>query len=160
MDTRPVRASDRSWVESLVREHFASPRIVSRGVVHDALSLQGLIAEREGVPLGLLLYRMATAECKVVVLIAVCKREGVGRCLLQTMRRIAEAAGCRRLWLVTTNNNFGAIAFYNAVGWTQVAVHHGAIKEARRLKPSIPEFDADGTPIEDEIEFEVHLEGA
>ena len=39
MDTRPVRASDRSWVESLVSEHFASPRIVSRGVVHDSLIL-------------------------------------------------------------------------------------------------------------------------
>ncbi len=34
------------------------------------------------------------------------------------------------------------------------------MREARRLKPEIPEFGEDGTPIEDEIEFELNLEGA
>ena len=33
------------------------------------------------------------------------------------------------------------------------------MRESRRLKPEIPEFAADGTPIEDEIEFELLLEG-
>jgi hypothetical protein len=67
------------------------------------------------------------------------------------------AAGCRRLWLITTNANHDGLAFYRAVGWSQVAVHRGAVGEARRLKPEIPLHAADGTPIEDEIEFELVL---
>jgi len=142
-----------------MNEHFSSSRAMSRGILHDALSLPGLVAERDGVPVGLLLYRMERDECEVVVLIASVRREGIGRALLGAIQPIARRAGCRRLWLVTTNDNRSGRALYRAVGWTQVAVHRGAIREARRLKPEIPEFGEEGTPIEDEIEFELNLEG-
>ena len=39
-----------------------------------------------------------------------------------------------------------------------VATHCGAVKEARRLKPQIPAFGPDGTPIEDELEFEIRFD--
>lgn len=160
MRIRNRRANDRAWVESLVSEHGGSSRVVSRGIVHDALSLPGLVVERDGVPVGLLLYRIDRNECEIVVLIATARRKGIGHALLGEIEPIARRAGCRRLWLITTNDNRSALAFYRAVGWTQVAVHRGAIREARRLKPEIPEFGEDGTPIEDEIEFELNLEGA
>ena len=73
-------------------------------------------------------------------------------------RSLAHAASCQRLWLVTTNANQAALAFYTAVGWRQVAVHGDAVRAARRLKPEIPACGADGTPIEDEIEFECLLD--
>ncbi|MCX5768660.1 MAG: GNAT family N-acetyltransferase, partial [Candidatus Hydrogenedentes bacterium] len=98
-------------------------------------------------------------ECEAVVVIAIRPRQGVGRFLLQSLHRTAEAEGCRRLWLITTNNNLGAISFYRAMGWTQAATHYGAVREARRLKPEIPELDEHGTPIEDEVEFEVRMDG-
>lgn len=50
-----------------------------------------------------------------------------------------------------------AIKMYRALGWDQVAVHRGAVRAARELKPEIPEFDELGQPIEDEIEFEYRL---
>jgi ribosomal protein S18 acetylase RimI-like enzyme len=59
--------------------------------------------------------------------------------------------------LVTTNDNLPAIAFYRKLGWRQVAIHRGAIADARRLKPEIPEFGANGLPKEDEIEFDLTL---
>ena len=40
-----------------------------------------------------------------------------------------------------------------------VAIHSGAVHEARKLKPEIPKYDGDGAPIEDEVEFELWLEG-
>jgi ribosomal protein S18 acetylase RimI-like enzyme len=67
------------------------------------------------------------------------------------------AAGCRRLWLITTNDNTPAIRFYQRQGMRVVAVHHNAIVDARRIKPEIPEFGVDGQPICDEIEFEIDL---
>jgi GNAT superfamily N-acetyltransferase len=140
-------------------DHFGSSRAVSRGVLHDALSLPGVIAEEDSKPLGVLLYRLDQDQCEVVVLISVLRRRGIGRSLMAAVQVIAADAGCARLWLVTTNDNRGAIEFYRAIGMELVAIHRGAVHEARGLKPEIPEFGEDGIPIEDEIEFELPLEG-
>jgi GNAT superfamily N-acetyltransferase len=160
MEARELAIDDRPWAERLVSRRFASPRLVSRGVLHDSRSLPGLIAERDGMPVGILQYHVAGEQCEVVVLIAVHSRRGVGRFLLRAAEPIARSHGCRRLWLITTNDNWVALSFYRAIGWRQVAVHRGAVRESRRLKPEIPELAADGTPIEDEIEFELLLDGA
>ncbi len=79
---------------------------------------------------------------------------------MTAVQAIANDAACIRLWLVTTNDNRGAIEFYRAIGMRFVAIHRGAVSEARRLKPEIPELNEDGIPIEDEIEFELPLEGS
>ncbi len=139
--------------------HFGSSRVASRGVLHDALSLPGLVAEEDSQPLGLLLYRLDHDECEVVVLMSVLRRQGIGRSLMAAVQEIAIDAGCTRLWLVTTNDNRGALEFYRAIGMRLVAIHRGAVHDARRLKPEIPEFNENGVPIEDEIEFELPLEG-
>ena len=78
MKARDVLPTDRPWIEAQVAAEFGSPRVVSRGVVHDALSLPGLVAERGGCPMGLLLFRIDRGECEVVVLIAARRRECVG----------------------------------------------------------------------------------
>lgn len=159
MEARELTPDDRNWAASLVARKNASTRVVSRGVLHDTLTLPGLIAKSEDVPLGLLHYRVTGEELEVVVLIAVRRRQGVGRLLLRAAESLARSHGCRRLWLITTNDNRVAVSFYRAVGWRLVAVHRGAVRESRRLKPEIPECAADGTPIEDEIEFELVLGG-
>ena len=74
MEARELAIDDRSWVERLVSSHFGSSRIVSRGVLHDSGSLPGLIAENDGMRVGLLQYRVAGDRCEVVVLIAVPSR--------------------------------------------------------------------------------------
>lgn len=160
MEVRPLQEKDRHWAEGVVSRHNASRRVVSRGVLHDTRALPGLIAESDSLPVGLLHYRVAEEQLEVVVLAAIRRRQGVGRLLLRAAESLARARGCRRCWLVTTNDNSGAIRFYRALGWRQAAVHRGAVREARRLKAEIPELAADGTPIEDEIEFELRLDGA
>jgi GNAT superfamily N-acetyltransferase len=159
MEARELTRDDRSWAARLVARQNASSRVASRGVLHDTLTLPGLIAERQGVPVGLLHYHVVGEQLEVVVLISVRRRHGVGRLLLRAAESVARSHGCRRLWLITTNDNRVAISFYRAVGWRLVTVHRGAVRESRRLKPEIPECAADGTPIEDEIEFELLLGG-
>jgi len=61
------------------------------------------------------------------------------------------------LWLITTNDNDPAIAFYLSTGLRQVAVHRGALAESRKLKPEIPLIGHGGKPIDDEIEFEIQI---
>ena len=157
MVIRQAAVAERPWVRRVVSESFGSPRIVSRGVLHAADDLAGLVAEEDGEPVGLLLYHVDARECEVVVLISLKERHGVATALLTEAGRVARGAGCHRLWLVTTNDNLPAIQFYRNRGWRHVATHRGAVTMARRLKPEIPGFGANGLPKEDEIEFELRL---
>lgn len=157
---RPVTPADRPWVNEAVEEHFGSTRIVSRGVVHDGPGLPGLVAVRDAVPCGLLLYAIRELEWEVVALISLVRRTGVATALVGALERLARDAGCRRLWLITTNDNRPAIEFYTGRGWCLKAVHEGAVAEARRVKPEIPDLGHDGVPIRDELEFELLLSGS
>ena len=75
------------------------------------------------------------------------------------MRNAAIAAGCTRLWLITTNDNLRALALYQRWGMEIVAFHRHAVTKARRdLKPSIPERGAQGIPIAHELELELRLQ--
>jgi ribosomal protein S18 acetylase RimI-like enzyme len=159
MRIRELNPSDIPWVESIVTEQFGSPRVVSRGILHDARELAGLVAEVNSKPEGLLQYRWDGNQCEIVVLISAIRREGIGRALIKAAQAKARQSGCDRLWLISTNNNRVALEFYRAIGWNQVAIHRGAVREARKLKPEIPEVDEEGTAIEDEIEFELRING-
>jgi hypothetical protein len=63
------------------------------------------------------------------------------------------------VWLVTSNDNLDAIRFYQRRGLRLVAVHPGAIDQAREIKPAIPLVGHYGIPIRDELEFELSLDG-
>jgi GNAT superfamily N-acetyltransferase len=69
----------------------------------------------------------------------------------------ARAAGCRRLWLITTNDNLPALRFYQKRGFVLVRLHRGAVAGSRRLKPEIPLTGSEGIPIRDELELELEL---
>ena len=154
---RPVYASDRPWVVRLLEEHWHSSRIVTRGGVHEADRLPGFVAEVEGQSVGLVTYHTDAGECEVVSLNSLRAGLGVGSALLGAAREAARVAGCRRVWLITTNDNLDSLRFYQKRGWRLVAIHRGAVDEARRLKPQIPRTGKDGIPLHDEIELEVLL---
>jgi GNAT superfamily N-acetyltransferase len=157
MDIRSVTPEDQPWIRDLLSAHFASPRVVSRGVLHQADELPGLVAVRDESPIGVLLYDCRGDQCEVVVLIAIEEGRGVATALLEAVKSVALAGSCRRMWLITTDDNTPAIDFYQRRGWTKVATYHGAMAESRRLKPELPEIGRDGIPIRDEIEFERRL---
>lgn len=154
---RPVQDGDRAWVAALLKEYWASARIVTRGRVHEADHLPGFIAEVEDEPLGLLTYHIEDNQCEVVSLNSL--REGlcIGSRLLDAAKEHAQAAGCRRMWLITTNDNLAALGFYQKRGWRLVAIHRDALEESRRLKPEIPRVGIDGIPVRDELELELSL---
>ena len=70
-------------------------------------------------------------------------------------RAARQAAGCTRLWVITTNDNVNALRFYQRRGFCLVTVHRGAVDRSRAtLKPEIPAAGAYGIPLRDEIELE------
>jgi len=81
-------------------------------------------------------------------------RTGIGTALLESVCCEAQSRGCRRVWLITTNDNIDAIQFYQRRGSVLKAVYPDAIAESRKLKPQISLIGEHGIPIRDEIEFE------
>ena len=59
MEIRSIGPEDGAWVLGCLVEHFASPRIVSRGVLHQADTLPGLVAVAGADPAGCDLPRVA-----------------------------------------------------------------------------------------------------
>ncbi len=127
-------------------------------VMHQADALPGFIGLYRGEPSALLTYCVKNGEMEVVSLHAAISGRGLGSHLLESARLRARDLQCRRLWLITTNDNEPAIAFYTHWGMHLAAVHRGAIAESRKVKPEISLFGVGGRSIEDEIEFELVLE--
>ncbi len=155
---RPIRAQDRQWVHGLLISHWGSVKIISRGREHSADKLPGFIAALCGRPVGLLTYHIARGACEIVTLDSLREGIGVGSALLHAMVDLARTVKCHRLWLITTNDNTGAIKFYQRRGFSVCAVHHGAVSGARKRKPQIPTHNQEGIPIEHEWELERILE--
>jgi GNAT superfamily N-acetyltransferase len=84
---------------------------------------------------------------------------GTGSALLAAVIDAARTAGAVRVWLITTNDNLDAIAWYEHKGFAVSEVRPGAVDEARAmLKPSIPPRNAsNGLAISDEIELTLAL---
>lgn len=176
---RPIRASDKAWVECTLNERWGSTRMVSRGVLRDIAAHEGFIATREG--------SGEQAHSGGGFGQVHCHARGFGHThrlghLRDSGRRVRDdaaaiaggghwrrrgaharsadaaiAAGYGRLWLVTTNDNTRSLRFYQRRGFTVAAVHINALQQARKLKPGIPLTGADGIPLRDEIELEMRL---
>lgn len=154
MRIREGCAEDEEWKLQRLLERWGSRRVVSRGCVHDALELPSLVAERDGVPVGLATFALRDDACELVTLDAFEQGSGVGSALIEAGCRFARTRGCQRLWLITSNDNLPAVRFYQRRGFRLIAVHQDAITRARReLKPEIPELGLDDIPVRDELEL-------
>lgn len=149
--------SCRPWVRQLLEAEWGGSIVVSRGRVHDASHLPGFIALDGNRPVGLVTYRIDGDACELVTLNSLVPGVGIGSALVSEVKDLATAAGCRRLWLITTNDNTQALRFYQKSGFRLVALHRDALEESRKLKPTIPLVGKDGIQLRDELELEIGL---
>ncbi len=154
---RPTTAADTDWVEQFTTRHWTTAFVVAHGEVLWPHRLAGFVAEQDGAPVGLVTYHVYGATCEVVTLDSDLPGRGIGTRLLEEVAAAARAAGCSRLWLITTNDNLHALGFYQRRGFRLVAVHPDALERSRRLKPSLPLLGADRIPLRDELELEMRL---
>jgi hypothetical protein len=70
-------------------------------------------------------------------------------------RALARGRRCRRIWVLTTNDNLDALRFDRRRGLSLAELHPGAVDTAReRLKPTIPCIGDHEIPIRDELVLE------
>lgn len=109
---RPLNKGDHTWVAHLLREQWGSTKVVSRGRIHHADELSGFIAVQKDKPVGLVTYRIDGDQCEVVTINSLVEGQGIGSALLDAVKDLVAAAQCKRLWLITTNDNLAALRFY------------------------------------------------
>jgi len=149
---------DRAWAAEFIAERWGGETIVGHGTVYRPASLPGFVAWRAGERIGLVTYHLDGDACEIVTIDSQQPGMGVGRELIEAVRHVAQDVGCRRLWLVTTNDNLEALGFYQKRGFALAALHRNALEASRRLKPEIPLVGLHGIPLRDEIELEMLLE--
>jgi ribosomal protein S18 acetylase RimI-like enzyme len=156
---RPTIESDRPYIRDTFLK-WGDEFVVTRGRKVYFGDVEGFCAfDNSDDRLGLVTYQISTDQCEIITLDTSMKRFGIGTALIEAVKARARLSGCRRLWLITTNDNVSALRFYQLIGFHVVAVHTNAIAESRRLKPSIPMTGRHGIPIRDELEFEMTLPG-
>jgi ribosomal protein S18 acetylase RimI-like enzyme len=150
---RAVDEQDQVWIETLLVDHWGSTEIVSRGKVLNAERLPAFLAELGGERMGLLTFHIVEGDCEIVTLNSLSEGSGLGKALLQAVEAEAREKRCKRLWLITTNDNVDALRFYQKLGFHLAALYPNAIERFREFKPQIPLIGHYGIPIRDEIEL-------
>jgi GNAT superfamily N-acetyltransferase len=151
------RPEDRATLEAFLRERNAL-RVARRGVVVDSLDHPAVLARSAGELAGVATYVVDGDGCELLTLHAATGWTGIGSALLAAVQDLARDAGCRRLWVVTTNDNVDALRFYQRRGFRLARMRPGAVDRSREtLKPEIPRSGAHGIPLRDELELEMDL---
>lgn len=142
----------RFWIE-----HWGGEEMITRGNIYRPEQLDGFVVEDGKEWIGLLTFFVKEDECEITSLDSLREGQGIGRKLMDAVVEEARNQNCRRVFLITTNDNMNALRFYQKRGFELAALHRGAVIESRKLKPSIPLTGFDDIPLRDEIELEMNL---
>ena len=157
MNIQYIAQEYREAVSTILKDEWNCPPSVSRGRVVDTTTLPGFISLSGNKVNGVITYNIEESDCEIVTLNSLEENKGIGTALIHAVVAVAKENGCRRLWLITTNDDIGAIRFYQRKGFDLAAAHINAMEISRKMKPSIPMIGMNNIPIKHELEFEMWL---
>lgn len=146
------------WVRSDIISQFGSIKIIGvKRNYEDAGILDGFIAQDQDLLLGTILYSIEGDECELVYMHAVNPGHGVGGELIDVLLETIAQRGIKRIWVITTNDNLEALAFYQKKGFKLIRLYPGQMDKVREVKPNVPHIGKNGIPLRDMIELEMLL---
>ena len=153
LSIQSITAADRPWIQQFIVDQWGADIVAGHGVIYHPAELEGFIAVQDGEKVGVITYLIENEQCEIITIDSLRSGSGIGTALIAAVKAKAIQAGCKRLWLITTNDNLNALRFYQKRGFVLVAVHRNAVAVSRQIKPSIPLIGADGIPLRNEIEL-------
>ena len=131
--------------------------MVTRGNIYRPEQLDGFVVEEGREWTGLITFLVKDNEMEITSLDSLREGQGLGTKLIDWVVEEARKQKCKRVFLITTNDNIYALGFYQRRGFELAAIHRGAVNESRKIKPSIPLMGINNIPLRDEIEMEIRL---
>ncbi len=157
LQLRPITEHDLPRLRQIWTKNWGDEFMVVRGVVYHPEHLEGFIAHNGPDCVGEITYTIHDGDCEIVTLDSECEGQGLGTKLIDAVVEEARKQDCRRIFLITTNDNLNALGFYQKRGFELVRINRGAVNESRKIKPSIPLIGMNNIPLRDEIELEIVL---
>lgn len=157
MNIRRLTVEDLPRLREYWRKHWGDEFVVAHGVIYRPEALDGFLALEDDEWLGEITYSVSGDECEIVSLDSLREGHGIGTKLMDAAVDEARTRSCRRVFLITTNDNLHALGFYQRRGFELVRIHRHALDETRKLKPGIPLIGMNHIPLRDEIELELML---
>jgi len=154
---RRLTASDLPRLRQFWRKYWGDEFIVANGVIYHPDTLEGFIAFNGNEWVGVITYTISGEDCEIISLDSVREGQGIGTKLIHAVVEEMRSQACKRIFLITTNDNLNALVFYQKRGFELVKIYRGAVNESRKIKPGIPLVGNDGIPLRDEIELEMSL---
>ncbi|WP_201712932.1 GNAT family N-acetyltransferase [Rossellomorea arthrocnemi] len=155
MNIVSLKELSKDRIINFFHRHWGSPEMVISSGVYDCAALDGFaVLSGEDVIAGLITYVVEGGVCEIISLDSLEEKKGIGTALMKEVEKVATENRCKRITLITTNDNLPALKFYQKRGFMISHIHRFAVEKARRIKPDIPLIGHDGIPIRDEIELE------
>src|SRR5262245_21216222 len=109
LPVRRLTSADLPRLRQFWIEHWDSEYIVSRGQIYRPQQLEGFVVEDDSEWLGLLTLFINDDECEVTSIDSLHEGQGIGTMLLNRAVEEAHKRDCRRIFLITTNDNLNAL---------------------------------------------------
>jgi ribosomal protein S18 acetylase RimI-like enzyme len=148
---------ERDEIADFIERHWHSHTVISGGREIRPHLERGLVERRGDQIVGLLTFRTDQDGMELLTLNSDLEGQGIGTQLMLAAIDIARREGLSRIWLTTTNDNLRVVSFNQRLGFRMVEIRLGAVDEARKLKPQIPQFGERGIRMQDEIVMELRL---
>lgn len=154
---RAISDKDKPGIVKFITENWGSPIVISRRKEYPVESLDGFVAIQDNAWVGLITLCIENRECQIITLDAEIENIGIGTELLKRAIEYALHNKCKKVWLITTNDNAPALRFYQTRGFKLKALYCNEMEFSRQIKPEIPLYGIDSIAIRDEIELEYEL---
>ena len=157
MQLRRLTQEDRPRLRQFWKDRWGDEFVVAHGVVYYPDALDGFVTFDGEEWVGLITYFFSAQDCEIVSIDSTREGQGIGTKLMDAAVEEARKRNCKRVFLVTTNDNLNALGFYQKRGFEMVKISRRAVNESRKIKPSIPRIGMYNIPLRDEIELEIPL---
>ena len=152
-----INEDNRNLVNQFFIDNWFSTDMSVRGEIIDGTKLDGFLLQEESTIIGLVTYTFFKDVCEIVSIDSKRENIGIGSALLKEVEKVAIDNNCKKIRLITTNDNMRALQFYQKRGYCLTKLYQNAMEEVRKIKPNVPELGDNGIPLRDELELEKEL---
>ena len=137
---------------------YGSEHIISiKRQYYQASELDGYIVKDQSNIVGVLLYNVEENQCELVYIHSIEPAKGIGRRLVSRLNQDMKSRGIGKIWVITTNDNLEALAFYQKLGFKLSRTYQNAMDKVREIKPMVPLIGMNGIPLNDMLELEMKI---